>query len=82
LPRLEAHQFLEAVFLKFNGSKRSLSFGRVIDRKMKDIWDTEVSLKVRIFIWKMFHDKLQTREHFFLKKEALGWINFRGGLHI
>jgi hypothetical protein len=49
---------------------------------MKDIWDTEVSLKVRIFIWKMFHDKLQTREHFFKKKEALGWINFRGGLHI
>jgi hypothetical protein len=49
---------------------------------MKDIWDTKVFLKVRIFIWKMFHDKLQTREQFFLKKEALGWINLGGGLHI
>jgi hypothetical protein len=38
---------------------------------MKDIWDTKVFLKVRIFVWKMFHDKLQTREQIFFKKKRL-----------
>jgi hypothetical protein len=50
----------------------ALSFGGVIGRKMKDIWDTKVSLKVRIFIWQMFHDKLQTTKHFFLRKRGFG----------
>jgi hypothetical protein len=40
---------------------------------MNEIWGSKLSLKVRIFLWKMFHDKLQTVEQ--LKKNWKGEIN-------
>jgi hypothetical protein len=43
-----------------------IAFGGVVSRRMKEVWLTRVPLKVRIFMWQMFHDRLQSAEQ--LKK--------------
>jgi hypothetical protein len=53
---------------------RQTSFWGVISRRMNEIWGSKLSLKVRIFLWKMFHDKLQTVEQL-KKKNWKGEIN-------
>jgi hypothetical protein len=45
---------------------KHVSFLGVISRRMKQVWTTKVPLKVRIFMWQVFHDKLQPAEQ--LKK--------------
>jgi hypothetical protein len=53
---------------------RQTSFGGVISRRMNEIWGSRLPLKVRIFLWQMFHDKLQTVEQL-KKKNWKGEIN-------
>jgi hypothetical protein len=53
---------------------RQVSFGGIISRRMREIWGTKVLLKVRIFMWQMFHGKLQSAEQ--LKKKI-----WKGDIH-
>jgi hypothetical protein len=46
---------------------RHLSFGGVVSRRIRDLCATKIPLKIKIFPWQMFYDKLQTSEQ--LKKE-------------
>ena len=39
---------------------RQLKFGGVISRRMKEVWRAKLPLKVKVFVWQMFHDRLQT----------------------
>jgi hypothetical protein len=41
---------------------RFLSYGGVTSRRVHVVWSARISLKVRVFIWQMFNDKLQTTE--------------------
>jgi hypothetical protein len=45
---------------------RFLSSGGVHSRRMEEIWGTKLPLKIRIFLWQVVHDKLQSAEQ--LKK--------------
>jgi hypothetical protein len=53
---------------------RYLCFGGVISNQMREVWGTRSPLKVRIFLWQMLHDKLQTVEQQ-KKREWNGEIN-------
>jgi hypothetical protein len=37
---------------------RFLSYGGVTNRRMLEVWSATISLKVRVFLWQMFNDKL------------------------
>jgi S-adenosylmethionine:diacylglycerol 3-amino-3-carboxypropyl transferase len=45
---------------------RFLSFGGVISKRLEGLWRARVPLKVKIFMWQMFHNKLQSADQ--LKK--------------
>lgn len=53
---------------------RQISFGGVICTKMEEVWRAKLPLKIRIFLWQMFHDKLQSAEQ--LKKRK-----WKGDIH-
>jgi hypothetical protein len=39
---------------------RFITFGGVIDTRMMEIWNTKIPLKVLIFLWMAWHDRIQT----------------------
>ena len=39
---------------------RSLTFGGVVDSAMSDIWKCKIPLKVQIFLWMAFQDRIQS----------------------
>ena len=52
--------------LEKHGSFRTKSLykqiccGGVINRRMQEVWESKLPLKVKIFLWQMYHDKLQS----------------------
>jgi hypothetical protein len=53
----------------------SLGGGGVTSRRMQELWKAKVPLKVRVFLWQMFNDKLQTTEQL-MKREWKGEVNY------
>jgi hypothetical protein len=41
---------------------RFITFGGVIDTRMIEIWNTKIPLKVQIFLWMAWHDRIQTTQ--------------------
>jgi hypothetical protein len=39
---------------------RSITFAGVIDVEMMEIWSAKIPLKVKIFLWMAWHDRIQT----------------------
>jgi hypothetical protein len=54
---------------------RFLSFGGMANRRMQEVWRALISMKEKVFMWRMFNDKLQTVEQL-KKREWKGEINF------
>jgi len=42
-----------------------------VDQTMVDMWKTKLPLKIQIFLWMLWHDRLQTADQ--LRKKELGW---------
>lgn len=38
---------------------KELTFGGIRDEQMMDVWGCRVPLKIQIFMWMVFHDKIQ-----------------------
>ena len=41
---------------------RFITFGGVIDLRMMEIWRAKISLKLKIFPWMAWHDRIQTAQ--------------------
>ena len=41
---------------------RFITFGGVIDLRMMEIWRAKISLKLKIFLWMAWHDRIQTAQ--------------------
>jgi hypothetical protein len=41
---------------------RLITFGGVIDLRIVEIWDAKIPLKVQIFLWVAWHDRIQTAQ--------------------
>ena len=39
-----------------------ITFGGVIDLRMMEIWRAKISLKLKIFLWMAWHDRIQTAQ--------------------
>jgi hypothetical protein len=60
-----------------------LTFTGFSDRWMQCLWKTKVPFKIKIFLWQVIHDKIQSAEQ--LKKESgLGLLNVNcvGGMNL
>ena len=43
---------------------RYITFAGVVDVRMMEIWNTKIPLKVKIFLWMAWHDRIQTAQQF------------------
>jgi len=50
---------------------KALTFGGIESCFLKDIWKARIPLKIQIFIWMVYHDRIQAAVQ--LKKKKLGW---------
>lgn len=50
---------------------RYITFGGVIDTRMMEIWKAKIPLKVQIFLWMAWHDRVDCST---VKEEELGWV--------
>ena len=41
---------------------------REVDSRMKDIWEVKSPLKIKIFLWMQWHDRVQTGEQLKIRK--------------
>lgn len=39
-----------------------LTFGGVIDSRLKKLWSSTIPLKVKIFLWQTYHNRIQTAD--------------------
>jgi hypothetical protein len=59
---LEWEQLLGMVVFTTASLYRELFFPGVINRELMDVWGASLPLKIKVFVWQVYNDKIQSEE--------------------